>query len=115
MISRSTVQRVTNIENTTAEFKDTFKKFDEAIRQRMKSCSEKGYTGDKPKPEHWAYLLKNDDNFREEFERIFNNDEIPEADEVEYTPDTLDDTYLKMEVDIPGDSEVPELARVVKL
>ena len=63
MISRSTVQRVTNIEKTTAEVKDTFQKFDEAIRQRMKICSEQGYTGDKPNPEHWADLLKNDDDF----------------------------------------------------
>ena len=51
---------------------------------------DRGYTGDNPNSEHWADLLKNDDDFREEFERIFNNDEIPETDEVEYTPDTLD-------------------------
>ena len=82
VISRSTVQRVTNIEKTTAEVIDIFQKFYEAIRKRMKSCSEQGYTGDKPNPEHWADLLKNDDEFREDFERIFNNDEIPEADEV---------------------------------
>ena len=94
VISRSTVQRVTNREKTTAEVKDIFQKFDEAIRQRMKSFSEKGYTRDKPNPEHWADLLKNDDDFREDFEHIFNNDEIPEADEVEYTPNTLDDTYV---------------------
>ena len=67
MISRSTVQRVTNIEKTTAEVKYTFQKFDEAIQQRMKICSEQMYTGDKPNPEHWAYLLKNENNFREEF------------------------------------------------
>ena len=114
MISRLTVQRVTNIEKTTAEVKDTYQMFDEAIRQRMKIISEQGYTRDKPNPEHWADLLKNDDNFREEFERIFNNYEIPEADEVEYTPDTLDDTYLNMEVALPQDGEGPELARVVK-
>ena len=40
MISRSTVQRVTNIEKTTAEVKDTFQKFDEAMQKKMKSCSE---------------------------------------------------------------------------
>ena len=73
----------------------------------MKSCSEKGYTGDNPNPENWADLLKNDDNFREEFERIFNNDEIPEAGEVEYTPDTLDNAYLKMKVVLPRDGEGP--------
>ena len=114
VISRSTIQLVTNIEKNTAEVKETFQKFDEAIRQSMKSSSEQGYNGDKPNPEHWSDLLKNDDDFREELECIFNNNEIPEADEVEYTPDTLDDTYLKMEVDLPPDGKDPELARVVK-
>ena len=74
VISRSTVQRVTNIEKITAEVKDTFQKFDETINQRMKSCSKSEYIGDKPNPEHWADLLENDSNFRDEFERIFNND-----------------------------------------
>ena len=64
VISLSTVQRVTNIEKTNAEVKDTFQNFDEAIRQRMKIFREQGYTGDKPNPEHWEDLLKNDDNFR---------------------------------------------------
>ena len=58
-------------------------------------------------------MLKNDANFREEFECIFNNDEILESDEVEYTPDTLEDTYLKMEVALPRYGEGPELACVI--
>ena len=33
---------------------------------------------------------------------------------MEYTLDTLYDTYLKMEVDLPRDGEGPELARVIK-
>ena len=33
---------------------------------------------------------------------------------MEYTTDTLDDTYLKMEVALPRDGECPELARVIK-
>ena len=78
----------------------------------MKSCSDSGYIGDKPNPEHWADLLENESDFRDEFERVFNNEEIPEANEI--TPDTLDDTYLKMEVALPRDGEGPELARVVK-
>ena len=112
IVSRSTVQRVTNIEKTTSEVKDTFHKFDEAIQQRMKSCNEAGYIGDKPNPDHWADLLENDEDFREEFTRVFNNDEIPEADDI--TPEALDDTYLKMEVALPRDGKGPELARVVK-
>ena len=66
-ISQSTVQQVTNIEKTTADVKDKFQKLDEAIQKRMKICSEQEYTQDKPNLEHWADLLKNDNNFREEF------------------------------------------------
>ena len=94
MISHSTVQRVTNIKKTTADVKYTFQNFDEAMQKKMKSCSEDGYIWDKPNPDHWADLIENDSNFREKIERIYNNNEIPEADYEDYTPDVLDDTYL---------------------
>ena len=90
MISRSTVHRVTNIEKTTAEVKYTFQNFDEAIQKKTKSCSEDGCIGDKPNPDHLAELIENDSDFREEFEWIYNNDEITEADDEDYTPDVLD-------------------------
>ena len=80
----------------------------------MKSFSEDGYIGDKPNPDHWADLIENDSDSREEFERIKNNDEIPEANYEYYTPDVLDDTYLNMEVALPRDGKGPELDRVVK-
>ena len=59
----------------------------------MKSCQEINYIGDKPNPEHWADLLDNDEDFREEFERVFNSDDVMEADDV--TPDTLDDVGVR--------------------
>ena len=70
VISRSTVHRVTNIEKTTVEVWDTFQEFDEAMQKRMKICSEDGYIGDNPKPNHWADLIDNNSDFREEFESI---------------------------------------------
>ena len=114
MISRSTVQRVPNIEKTTAEVKDIFQTFDEAIKKKIKSCSEDGCIRYKPNPGHWADLIEKDSDFRKEFECIYNNDEIPEADYDDYTPDVLDDTYFNMEVALPIDGEGLELARVVK-
>jgi len=86
VVSRSTVQRVTNIEKTTAEVEDTFRKFDHVIQEKMTSCHEDNYIGDKPNPEHWADLLENDEDFREEFGRVFNNDDIIEADDT--TPES---------------------------
>ena len=93
---------MTNIEKTTAEVEDTFRKFDHVIQGKMKSCHEDNYIGDKPNPEHWA----------EEFERVLYNDDIIEADDT--TPETLDDTYLNMELALPRGGEGPELALVVK-
>ena len=94
------------------EVKDTFNKFDKAIKHCMKSCHEAGYISDKPNPDHWVDLLENNEYFWEEFTCIFNNNDIPEADE--FTPETLDDTYLKMEVALPRDGDSSELACIVK-
>ena len=65
----------------TDEVKDTFQKFYGAMQKKMKSFSRDGYIGDKPNPDHWAELIENDSYFREEFEHIYNNDKIPEADD----------------------------------
>ena len=111
VISRSTVQRVTNLEKTTAAILDTFQKFDEAIHNKLKT-KERGYLGDKPNPEDWTDLIESDEDFREEFQCLHNNKDIPEADD--YTPEVLNDTYLNMEVALPRNDEGPELARVVK-
>ena len=111
VVSRSTVQRVTNLEKQTAAVKDTFNKFDEGIRMKLKIV-DRGYVGDKPNPEDWANLIEDDEDFREEFQRVYNNDDIPEADD--YTPEVLEDTYVNMEIALPRDSDGPEFARVTK-
>jgi hypothetical protein len=57
IMSRSTVQRVTNLEQTAASVKDTFMKFDKMICIKMKGIS-RGYIGDKPNPDDWANLIE---------------------------------------------------------
>jgi hypothetical protein len=111
VVSRSTVQRVTNLEKTTASVKDTFQKFDENIRVKLKTI-DRGYIGDKPNPEDWADLMDEDEDFREEFQNVYNNKDIPEADD--FTPEVLEDTYVNMEIALPRDGEGPEFARVTK-
>ena len=69
-------------------------------------CSEDVKIGDKPNLDHWSDLIENDSDFCEEFERIYNNDEIPEADDKDYTPGFFDNTYLNMEVDFPRYGEL---------
>ena len=112
VISRSTVQRVTNLEKTTTNVKEVFALFDKAVSAKLKLTTDKDYVGDKPNPEQWADLLEQDEDFREEFQRVYDDETIPEADD--YTPEVLEDTYLNMEVALPRDDEGPELARVTK-
>ena len=112
VVSRSTVQRVTNTEKTTIRVKDIFEKFDMAISTRLKSPA-RGYIGDKPNPEDWADLMHDDDDFRTEFESVqYNSHTIPKADA--FTPEVLEDTYLGMEVALPRNNDGPEFAKVTK-
>ena len=113
IVSRSTVQRVTHLELQTETVRDTFKEFDDRIRKKFKMAN-RGYDGSKPNPEDWADLFDNDPLFDEEFRKVYNNMDIPEADDVEFTPETMNDTYLNMEVALPKDGSGPEMARVTK-
>jgi Reverse transcriptase (RNA-dependent DNA polymerase). len=108
VISRS---KVTNLEKTTASVKDTFIKFDEIIQTKMKGIS-RGYSSDKPLPDDWADLIEEDEDFREEFQKIYANGDISEADD--FTPEVIEDTYMDMEIALPRDSEGPQYARVTK-
>jgi hypothetical protein len=91
--------------------KDTFQKFDDFIHTKLKLVT-KNYIGDKPNPEDWAELLDTNEDFRREFQMLYNDDSIPEADD--FTPEVLEDTYLNMEIALPCDGEGPEFAKVTK-
>ena len=69
--------------------------------------------GDKPSPSNWAELMDHDEDFAEEFGKIINNEDIPEADAT-FTPEVFEDTYLNMELALPRDKPGPEFARVTK-
>lgn len=111
VVSRSTVQNVTALELTTIDVKETFQEFDRRIRDRLKSAN-RGYNGDKPDPNDWADLIDEDEDFREEFQRIYNDNQVQEADD--YTPEIGDDTYLNMEVALPREDTGPTFAKVTK-
>ena len=59
-------------------------------------------------------FMEFDEDFQEEFSNIVSNDDIKEADD-EFTPEVFDDTYLNMELAIPGgDGAQLAFARVTK-
>jgi hypothetical protein len=113
VISRTTVQHVTNLEKQTDEFRSAIEEYDVDIRKCFKEDEEFGFEGAKPTPEDWAEFMEFDPDFQEEFNQIVNDPNIPEADK-DFTPDVFDDTYLNMELAIPRDSDGPEYARVTK-
>ena len=70
------------------------------------------YNGKKPNPESWSDMLDSDEDFRAEFDQVFNSKDIPEADD--FTPEVMNDTYLNMELALPRDSGGPTFAKVTK-
>ena len=112
MISRTTVQRVTNLDNELLENQETFSEFDEQIKGIIKE-DDFLLEGNKSDPADWADILEDDEDFQEEFNRVYQDKGIPDADDV-FNPDLMDDTYRNMEVALPRDSEWPEFSRVTK-
>lgn len=112
IISRSSVQRATNLESQQTELVQLFKEFDEAIKQRLKD-DVIPVDGDKTSPEHWADLIDYDQEYIDEFDQVINSKDVPEADEM-FTSEIVDDTYLKMEIALPRNEPGREFARVTK-
>ena len=84
-ISRTTVQRVTNLESSTNQNEKRFEVYDKRIADRFNE----EYIGanylqnhhQKPDVELWEELAGDDKAFYEEFARVITNDYIPEADD----------------------------------
>ena len=114
VISRTTVQRVTNLELQVDSNKVLFKEFDQESRRILGEEEPQHDIGDRPSPEDWADFMEFDKDFQEEFSNIVSNDDIKRADN-EFTPEVFDDTYLNMEKALPGgDGAQPAFARVTK-
>eukprot|EP00957_Ditylum_brightwellii_P031514 2389760-Ditylum_brightwellii.AAC.1 len=111
VVSRSTVQWMTNLEQATEEVRETFVKFDAEIYQRLKA-DDRGYKESKLNPCDWSDVIEEDPDFAKEFRLVFNNQAIPEADE--FTAKVLEDTYINVEIALPRDGDKPEFARVTK-
>jgi hypothetical protein len=97
-ISRTTVQRITNLKKETDEVKASVDKHNAEISRRFKEEEHLKYDGSKPNPEGWSENLENDPDFQEAFDNIVNNKTVREADD-DFTPDVYDDTYVNIEHD----------------
>ncbi len=110
-MSRTAVQRMTELEKSTDVNKARILKHDEATAERFKE-ERLAKCGDKPDPEDWAELIESDPDFTEEFARTFDNPDVKEADE-EFDPDSHDG-HINMELLLDRPGAEPELARVTK-
>eukprot|EP00957_Ditylum_brightwellii_P009629 725281-Ditylum_brightwellii.AAC.1 len=66
------------------------------IHQRLKR-NDKGYKGLRPNHCDWSDMMEEDPDFAKEFRIVFNNQDIPEADEL--TPKVLEDTYTNVGIE----------------
>ena len=109
-ISRSTVWNLTADEKKTDEVKAMIAEFDASIDTLLGDDAFPQHEG-KIRPEDWAEFAE-DPEFQEEFLKVYENPELPEADD--FSPDIDDECYLNMELALPRDGEGPTLARVKK-
>ena len=99
------------MELQTETVKGVFDDFDEKIKQKVKE-NDFPVEGDKPDPEMWADLIENDEDFKEEFFKVYEDENVREADE--FSPAIADNDYLNMELALPRDGEEPAFGRVTK-
>jgi len=102
---------VTELEKQTDANKERMAVYTNKISQKFKE-GRLAMDGDKPKLEDCEELLEDDQDFADEFNRLFDNGDVPEADDV-FDPDSYDQ-YLNMELTIDRGGEHPEFARVTK-
>ena len=112
VISRTTVQIVTNLEVQIDYHKALFVEYDSEIRWHFKE-DDFQVEGDKPNSEDWAGFMEFDEEFKEEFNKIFNEDKITEADAT-FTPEVFDYIYLNIELALPRDGGESTFAHVTK-
>ena len=101
-ISRTMVQRVTNIESQTEQCKKIFSVYDKRIaeifNEKYIDADYLQNNNDKPYVELWEELADDDGVFYEEFTRVITNADIPEANDI-FDPESFDDNYLNMELE----------------
>ena len=116
-MSITTVQRVTNLEPQTEQFKKRFEVYNRSIADRLNEVYIEGKFIDtpnnKPNIELWEDLAGDDKILHEEFARGITNEYIPEANDI-FDPEDFDN-YVNMELALDRHDDRPEFPRVNKI
>ena len=94
VVSRTTVQRVTNLELKTDENVARCNEFETSISARIGDIMHFVDDG-KAHPSDWVSESKYDEEFEDEFQKVVSDPKVPESD-VAFTPNVYDGTYLNM-------------------
>ena len=114
VLSRTTVQRVTNLELQLEENKTKCLAFTAALQERLGNdqLAELDENGELIIPDEWDDPAFSKE-FIEESGRTINDPALREADQ-EFTADAYDNTYLNMELALPRNGAEVQFGRVVK-
>ena len=114
VMSRTTVQRVTNLELQVGENKVKCADFTTSLSERLgnNDLVVHDENGDLIAPDDWGDPRFNE-KIIEDYGRTINDPELKDAHQ-EFTPDTYVDTSLKMELVLPRDGAEVQFGRVVK-
>ena len=108
-ITRTTVQRVTNLEAQTDKYKRIFdaynKRIAEQFNEKFISANQEEHNRTKPTAEMWEDLAGDYKIFNEEFSRVITNGDVPEADK-EFSLNEFDN-YVNMELTLDFYTEGP--------
>jgi hypothetical protein len=110
VLSRTIVQRATNLELQTDENKERITAYNKSISEGL--GQEDFFVEDdegKVTPGQWGDSLQYDPEFQDEFGNAVSDLMLPDAD-AGFTPDTFDDTYLNMELSLPRNGGEVEFA-----
>ena len=111
VISCTTVQRLTNLEQSTDEWKDRMERYTTAIQEHVVNVRDVDLNiGDVPQ---WNQLSLDlmDQEFNDEMQNVMNDETIKEADEIF---DARDDPYLNMEIGLPRGEDGEREHAIVK-
>ena len=108
-MSRTTVQRITEVERGLEVNKDKFKAFGMKVSKKFKN---RKFSADRSiSQEDWKELVDNDEAFTKRFENIFDNPDVSYAEDL--SPDNFY-VYGTMEISMDRSGAEPQLSRVVK-
>ena len=85
-MSRTTVQKITEVKRELEVNKDKFKAFDMKVSDKFKN--RKLSVDGSISPDDWKELVDNDEAFAKEFEKVFDNPDVSDADD--FYPDNFD-------------------------